>query len=273
MKLKTLKNTVVNVKNQEEYEELLKIIGIEESPIKWVGEEMFLETNGGRISSFFSKRYYQGVGYKIISLKEFKKLQGLDKKENKIGIHWGTNDHSKTRADIESEIAFITEDMKKYIGTEGYRNCLKRQVEFATEQLKKLDEQEQEEGDWEAGLGESFYYVRSAGDVMGWDINKPTDISSAREFQAAHIKQGNHFKSREEAKRYSLRLQSMARKSYLPKEDDWFYTAQSYGFFKVERYIWKKSVKDQELYLLGRVFKEESEAQEWIEKYSRGWEI
>jgi hypothetical protein len=144
------------------------------------------------------------------------------------------------------------------------RQQLESEIASLQEQLKKLDEQEQ--GQWVPKRHHDFWFLDLNG---GIELDYWEGTQNDKNF----LLMGNCFKTKEEAEKYKLRLQSMARKPYLPKEDDWFYTAQPYGFFKVERYIWKKSVKDQELYLLGRVFKTEEEALLWIEKYKGGWKI
>lgn len=88
MKLKELPNTVVNCKTLAEAEELMKIY--EEAGWKWRGGRWpIYKNNWNRNKSetcydacdFFrydSIDYSRGIGEKIISLAEFKKIQGLD---------------------------------------------------------------------------------------------------------------------------------------------------------------------------------------------------
>lgn len=145
------------------------------------------------------------------------------------------------------------------------RQQLESEIASLQEQLKKLDEQEQ--GQWVPEEGEDYWQVNTFGELVctHW---------AYKEYNDKVLLTGNYFKTIEEAEKYRLRLQSMARKPYLPKEGEVYYYAYPHkGGWGNSYSVWLGDTYDHEVYLLGRVFKTEDEAKEWVEKFGEAWEI
>lgn len=91
--MKELKNTVVNTKTKAEYDELMRLL--EDDGWKWSNgalptwsnswladeKDTCIEVTKKSLLYYDSKSYYQDEGYKVITLDEFKEVQGIGKRK------------------------------------------------------------------------------------------------------------------------------------------------------------------------------------------------
>ena len=118
-------------------------------------------------------------------------------------------------------------------------------------------------------LGQEYWYVDEYGEVeVGW-YKKNNNVADN------YVSIGNCFKTREEAEKYKLRLESMKPK-YLPKKGENYFSASPHlysGQIVIRKLEWRNDSVDQDQYLLGRTFKTYEQALEWINKYQDAWRL
>ena len=119
---------------------------------------------------------------------------------------------------------------------------------------------------WKPEYGDCYWYVTHRGGVIEEDF-------CGDDIDSYNLSIGNCFETREQAKKYKLRLESMKPK-YLPQLNQgyWFVDTFKDGH-AVNGGPWRDDEIDQERYLLGRTFQTELEAQDWITNYAKAWEI
>ena len=120
---------------------------------------------------------------------------------------------------------------------------------------------------WKPEEEETFFYLDPTGRIKENELYEGDSMPE----NADILKMGNVFKTKEEAEKYKLRLQSMAYKPYLPKdgEEYWFVDA----YISVDSMPWGHNSFDFTYYLLGRIRKTKEECEEWIKKFSSAWEL
>lgn len=131
-------------------------------------------------------------------------------------------------------------------------------------QLEKEDEM------WKPEEMEDYHIVNPTGGIglITW-LNSGNDKGC--------LEMGNVFKTKEEAEKYKLRLQSMAYKPFLPKDGEWYWYSASSSFsddswdsFDAN---WSGGSFGMATYLLGRIRRTKEEAEEWITKFSSSWSL
>lgn len=92
-------------------------------------------------------------------------------------------------------------------------------------------------------------------------------------YDKERVRMGNCFKTREEAEKYFGRIRSMKPK-YLPEYGDYYYTTSiDNGDVRTVPYRWRNDDVDQYSYLSGQTFKTKEECREWIDEFSKYFEM
>lgn len=168
------------------------------------------------------------------------------------GYPFSTNMNKQTIEQIEESIKALEELKKTLVGI----------------YLTMANAPQVENEPWKPAKGDEYWYYSD--NHIGTYTWGDWDADEMR------LEMGNCFKTKEEAEKYKLRLQSMAYKPFLPKKHDKYYLAlskmHSEGWW-ADDFIWQDNGLDVENYLLGRVRRTEEEAEEWITKFSKAWEL
>lgn len=115
-------------------------------------------------------------------------------------------------------------------------------------------------------MGDEYYYYGFKGSVVRL-------IFQDDEIDRNLLRDGNCFKTEKEAEKYGGRIRSMKPK-YLPQEGDAYFIIyiNNYGF-QTEEVTWCNSFFDEHAYLMGITFMTEEDAHEWIDEYSKYFEM
>ena len=127
--------------------------------------------------------------------------------------------------------------------------------------------EEKENEMWKPKKGDYYFSVRTDGLVVRYDWTGQGADEGAFDV-------GNCFKTKEEAEKYKLRLQSMAYKPFLPKlAEDYWVVMCAFDALDVRKYAWSNGQAGIEDYLLGRIRRTKEEAEEWITKFQDCWSL
>lgn len=137
---------------------------------------------------------------------------------------------------------------------------LQKQIDALQKQLNEMKDDE-----WPK-VGSEYRYV-------GYDGRIFIKIWSNRESDRGMLNIGNIWKTKAEAERYKLRLESMAVK-WMPEDGESYYLAYfdtRDGSAVTSGYWQSDSENCLDRYNLGRTFRTEKEAWSWFERFKEAW--